>query len=132
MSGELSIFVVIAIVVVAIGLQIIARQLQRYPAYSSRADPLIEVTRSKSVNARPAELHQLVGVIAKSLLSDASERAELQPILDELHNTGPGSPASTGDSNTRRRGLKSRGKRARRIEEAIAELESDWGLDQEA
>ncbi len=115
--------VVAAIVVVALALQVLARTLQGLPLDQRRADPLIDVSRRATGSMRPAELHQLTMIVANSILSDASYRTELQPILDQLEQ-GPGvgpdpGPADVGD----RRRPGGRNRRSDRIEQAIADLE---------
>ena len=88
-----------------------------HPVDVQRPDPLIEINTSKSVTLRPAELHQLTGIVANALVSDASFRAELQPVLQELGWAGSGgSPA----------GRRGRNRRTDRIDAAVGELEAAW------
>lgn len=119
MSGWIVLAIVVAIGFVAYGLQALSRQLQRQPVDIRRPDPLIDVSGHKAVTMRPSELHQLVGIVANAMISDAAARADLQPVLDEL-GAGP-----VAGETERRRG---RRRRSDRIEVAIAELERRWGL----
>lgn len=128
MSGFLVSAIVIAIGFVALGLQILSRQIQRTPVDVRRPDPLIDVSSAKSVTVRPAELHQLVLVISNAIISDASARTELQPMLDELSRGRPGSRSGGAGRGRDRTGGRGRGSRHRRIEQSIAELERQWGL----
>ncbi len=121
MNGIMVGLIVVAALFVAFGLQVLSRHIQRFPVDVRRPDPLIDVSSSKAVTVRPAELHQLIGIISNSLISDASTRTELQPLLDELGATGRHSP---GRSN--RRG---RGKRWQRIDDSVRELELLFELD---
>lgn len=118
MSGWVVVLVVLAIGFVAIGLQVLSRDIQRSPVDVRRPDPLIDVTRSKSVSVRPAELHHLVDIVSNALLSDAYARAELQPVLDELA-VGDGPPPTITPSRRR-------SKRTDQIEAVVAELERVW------
>ncbi len=121
MSGGLVVLVVVALGFVALGLQVLSRRIQRYPMDVRRADPLIDVSRTKTLNVRPAELHQLIGVVSNSMISEASQRNELQPILDSLGASAP--PRRGGKSRIRAR---AKGKRAQGIEQAISDLEELW------
>ncbi len=121
MSGGLVILVIVALGFVAFGLQVLSRHVQRYPVDVRRADPLIDVSRSKAVNVRPAELHQFIGIVSNSMISDASKRTELQPILDSL---GAAAPPRVGKK--RRMPTRAKGRRANDIERAISELEDVW------
>lgn len=120
MSGLLVAAVVAAILFVALGLQVLSRQIQRSPIDVRKPDPLIDVTTTKSVTVRPAELHQLIGIVSNSLISDASYRSELQPILHEL-----GARTTQAGSKGKRRG---RNRRWQRIDQSVSELERHWGL----
>lgn len=124
MNGLMIILIVCSVVFVAFGLQLLSRQIQRFPVDVRRPDPLIDVTSTKSVTVRPAELHQLIGIISDSLISDASARSELQPILNEL--------GATGSSVGGQRAGRGRNKRWQRIDRSLAELEQIWGLDDQS
>ena len=52
MSSWVIVLVVAAIGLVAFGLQVLSRQIQRFPVDVRRPDPLIDVTRSKSLTMR--------------------------------------------------------------------------------
>ncbi len=123
MSGPLVVLVVVAIGFVALGLQVLSRELQRYPVDVRRPDPLIDVSRSTSMSLRPAELHHLTGIVADAILSDASAQAGLQPILDDLGAAAPSAPRPPAP-------LRRRSTRAQAIDRAIGELEARWGLDE--
>ncbi len=122
MSPVVGIGVVIAVMVLALALQLLARQLRDLPLDQRRADPLIDVSSRATGSMRPAELHQLTTIVANATLSDASYRNELRPILDQLASgtTGGGHGSASG---RRRPGGRSR--RSDRIEQEIADLEAD-------
>ncbi|MGB5757339.1 MAG: hypothetical protein WBM50_10520 [Acidimicrobiales bacterium] len=120
MSGLLVVAVVAATLFVALGLQVLSRQVKRSPIDVRKPDPLIDVTTTKSITVRPAELHQLIGIVSNSLISDASYRSELQPILHEL-----GARNTQAEAKGRRRG---RNRRWQRIDQSVSELERQWGL----
>ncbi|MGI9597737.1 MAG: hypothetical protein ACR2QK_16355 [Acidimicrobiales bacterium] len=118
MSAFIVILIVAAILFVAFGLQVLSRQVQRFPVDVRRPDPLIDVTSTKAVTVRPAELHQLMGIVSNSLISDAAARSELQPILDGLG----------ADADLRGRSGRGRNRRRQRIDRSISELETLWGI----
>lgn len=123
MSGIVVIGLVAAVAVIAFALQVLSRHLQGLPLDQRRADPLIDVSSRVTGSMRPAELHQLTGIVSNAVLSDASYRTELQPILDQL-DAGAPRPAGTGDqADPARRRPGGRSRRSDRIEQAIAELE---------
>ncbi len=114
-----------AVVAVALALQVLARVIQGLPLDQRRADPLIDVSARAEGSMRPAELHQLTTIVANSVLSDASYRNELEPLLDELGASAKG-PVRNRD---RLRGVPGgRSRRSDRLVEAIADLEARWGL----
>jgi hypothetical protein len=121
MSGGMIALVLVALGLVALGLQVLSRHMQRSSVDARRADPLIDVSRTKSANVRPAELHQLIDIVSNSLISEASRRSELQPILDSL---GAGAPKTVKAGGRLRTRTKSH--RTHQIEAAIAELEARW------
>ncbi len=123
MSGVLVVAVVASVLFVAFGLQVLSRQIAGAPIDVRKPDPLIDVTTTKSVTVRPAELHQLIGIVSDSLLSDASYRTELQPILRDL-----GAGSAPPDAKANRRG---RNRRWQRIDRSVRELEQRWGLSEE-
>ena len=115
--------IVVAVVLVALALQVLARQIQRLPLDQRRADPLIDISSVSSGATRPAELHQLTTMVANAMLSDASFRNELGPLVDELRADRPN---GTTPPAGRRPGGRSR--RSDRIETIISDLEAHWGL----
>lgn len=125
MSGGLIILVLIAVALVALGLQVLSRHMQRSSVDARRADPLIDVSRTTSMNVRPAELHQLVDIVSNSLISEASRRTELQPILDSLGAAAPKTIKAGGRLRSR-----TKSHRTHQIEAAIAELEDRWLSDE--
>jgi len=118
-SGAVVVGLVVAVAFVAYALQVLSRQLQRFPLDMRRADALIDISTRLTGSVRPAELHQLQTVVANAILSDAAYRAELQPILDQLGATGPAAGAGR---------VRGRSRRSERIEQTIADLEDRWGI----
>ncbi len=111
--------IVVAVVAVALALQVLARVLQGLPLDQRRADPLIDVSSRATGSMRPAELHQLTSTVTNAVLSDAAYRSELVPLLDQL-----GAPSD--EQGGRRPGARVR--RSDRIEEAVSALEARWGI----
>lgn len=122
MSPVVGIGVVIAVMVLALALQLLARQLRDLPLDQRRADPLIDVSSRATGSMRPAELHQLTTIVANATLSDASFRNELRPMLDQLASGTTGDRASSASAGRRPGG---RNRRSDRIEQEIAQLEAD-------
>lgn len=115
--------VVAAVAVVAVALQVLSRHLKDLPLDQRRADPLIDVSSRVTGSMRPAELHQLTGVVSNSVLSEASYRTELQPILDQLAAGAPHKAPPDDETGAARRRPGGRSRRSDRIEQAIADLE---------
>jgi len=122
MSPVVGIGVVLAVMVLALALQLLARQLRELPLDQRRADPLIDVSSRAIGSMRPAELHQLTTIVANATLSDASYRNELRPILDQLASDTIGGEDGSA-SGGRRPGRRNR--RSDRIDQAIADLEAN-------
>lgn len=136
MSPVLVLAIVVAVVLIAVGLQVTSRQLQRFGVDSRQPGPLIDTTRRDRWVVRPLELDQLNLVVAESLSSQAVARSKLEPILDRLEAAAPPSPTvdrptaagavvdggAGGRLQTRRRS------RSRRLDDRLARLELAWGL----
>lgn len=137
MTAVVVVGIVAAVALVALSLQVLARQLRSLPLDQRRADPLIDVSSRATGSMRPAELHQLTTIVANAVLSDASNRTELQPILDGLEDGAPPRPSTSGSATGRsdqperesaRRRPGGRSRRSDRIDQAIAALERRWGV----
>ena len=118
--------IVAAVVFVAFGVQVSARQLQRFPVDSRRPGALIDVSRESTWVVRPVELEQANSIVTESLLSEAVARSKLWPLLDELGHDAPASirssTAAAGSLTSARRA------RTRRLDERLDDLERAWGL----
>ena len=112
MSGIVVVGLVAAVAFVALALQVFSRQLHRLPMDVRRAEPLIDVSSTMTGSVLPAEYLQLRTIVANAILSEASYRTELQPLLDQLGASGVVEPAGRG-----------RSRRSERIDRAVAELE---------
>lgn len=124
-SGLLVVAIVAAALFVAVGVQVSARQLQRFPVDSKMPGLLVDVSKRTSFVVRPAELEQLNAVVAESLSSEAVARSKLWPLLAELERDAPRPLTTTvGAAPTRAR----RHGRSRQLDQRLAELEEAWGL----
>lgn len=126
-SSGIVMAIVVAVLVVAVAVQLTARHLQRFPVDPRRNGTLFETTRETKWVLRPAELEQLGLIVSESLSSDAVARSKLHPLLDELERAAPGrgDRSTTGAPSTRRH----RRDRGRAIEARLAALEAAWGID---
>lgn len=132
MTTTLGILITVAVIALAGAMQLLSIRLRERPLDLRRSDPLIDVRTMSVATVRPAELHRLTTVVANAVVSDASYRSELQPILDELTGAAPpdhghrtGRPGRGDRVAIPRRG---RSRRSDRVESAIADLERRWGL----
>ena len=124
-STFLVITIVAAVVFVAFGVQVTARQLQRFPVDSRRPGALVDVSRESTWVVRPVELEQMNAVVTESLSSEAVARSKLWPLLDEL---GDDAPASIGFPTAAASRTGARRARSRRLDERLDDLERAWGL----
>lgn len=125
-SGWLTLTIVVAVVVVAFGVQVAARQLQRFPVDTRFPGALVDISRKTSWVVRPVELEHLNSIVTESLSSEAVARSKLQPLLDELGEAAPRRLSKSRAAEARR--LAGRRARSRRLEERLDELEHAWGL----
>ncbi len=128
MTGGFVVAIVVAVLLVAVAVQVTARHLQRFPLDQRRSGSLFETTRETVWVLRPAELEQLVSIVGESLTSEAVGRSKLHPLLDELERAAPKGASSVAAASTTRRDRRNRG---RAIEERLAALEKAWGIDDE-
>ncbi len=114
-----------AVALLVLGLQVLSRQLQRFPLDHRNPGPLVETSRRRAFVHRPADLDRLHAVVAEARSSPAVAAAKLEPILAELEATAPGDrrPASATDGTRRPR------RRADPLAGRLAELERRWGVD---
>lgn len=119
MSAILIVFVVLAVGVAIVGLQVVSLHIHRFPTDVRRPGPLIRTRRSDQRTAHAAELRRFVTVISYAVLNDRSARAELAEIFADLD--GPTSPLIEAGSTRR-----DHRRRSEQIEHAIAALERRW------
>lgn len=124
MNGWLVLLVVGAAVLVVVGVQITARQIQQFPVDVRNPGSLFETSRARRFTRRPAELSQLYSIVTESLSSDAVAGSKLRPLLDDLRTHAPNDTmAAKAAPPTRRR--RSRGLW---LEGELADLEARWGI----
>lgn len=123
MSPLLVALVVASIALIGLGMQVSARQIQRFPVDNRNPGPLIDSTTDRRFVVRPAELEQLHSVVEESLASEAVAASKLRPLLRRLDAEAPLKRTKTGDQ-------KSAGRRSRTrlLEQELADLEQRWGL----
>ncbi|MGF1599653.1 MAG: hypothetical protein ACFCVK_22525 [Acidimicrobiales bacterium] len=117
--------VVAALVVVAVGIQVAARQLQETTVDGRSAGGLVERSTTRSATALPAELAELRSIVAESVVSDAVARTKLRPLLAAL---GPASPAQPVERLAEAGWAGGRRTRIGRIDAEVTALERAWGL----
>lgn len=121
--------VLLALVVTAVGLQVVSRIVQRYSLDARRPDPLIEVTGTKRYAARPPELERLTGIVADSLSSERIAQSHLGPLLESLEADAPRSSRSPSPGGDRSADGSSRQLRKRyQLDQRLDELEAAWGI----
>ena len=125
-STMLVITLVAAVVFVAFGIQVTARQIQRFPFDTRRPGALIDISRESTWVVNPVELEQLNSIVTESFSSEAVARTKLWPLLDELAHDAPLSIRPTTGSAGSRTGA--RRARSRQLDERLDELERAWGL----
>lgn len=124
MSPILVVFVVAALGLVTFGIQVSARQIQRFPVDGRSPGSLIEASRNRRFVVRPSELEQLRSIVAESLSSEAVAASKLRPLLARLDAEAPNPrQAETAPGSSRRRS------RIRLLEQELTELERRWDLD---
>ncbi|MCP4222366.1 MAG: hypothetical protein GY773_03390 [Actinomycetia bacterium] len=121
MSPLLVVLIVVAAILIMVGIQVSATQIQRFPVDNRNPGPVINTTRQNTFVVRPAELEHLHSIVAESLSSEAIARVKLRPLLDELDRMAPG-PNQSGPPRT---GYGRRG-RPRALEHDLDQLEARW------
>lgn len=116
--------VIAAIVVIVVGVQLTARQMQHYPVNSRGAGSLIDTTRERTLRVTPVELETMRSVVTESLSSQAVAASKLEPLLDELLDNAPGT--SNADAAERRTGRRAR---SRQLDVVLTSLEEAWRVD---
>ncbi len=110
----------LALLLVALGVQVLARYVQRFGTDLRPPGPLVELRRTHLPTLQPADFEQLEGLVADGLVSDAHLDRQLLPMLRELGTNAPGGPVAV--ERPSRRG------RAAWLDETITRLEQAWGL----
>ena len=110
----------LASLVIAMGVQVLARFVQRHGTDLRAAGPLVELRRTHVPTIQPADFDRLEGIVADGLLSDAHFDRHLFPLLVDLASRAPG--GSYPLVRPGRRG------RAFWLERTLTELESAWGI----
>ena len=121
MTATLVLAVVGALLVIAVGLQVTANQIQKFPVDTRNAGTLVDTIRRNALAVRPAEFDRLTSIVEESLSSEAVARSKLVPLIEELKRQAP-TPASTVSGPTRR----GRRSRARWLADELSELEERW------
>jgi len=124
MSSTLILLVVASVVIIVVGIQVSARQIQQFPVDGRGAGTLLATSRERTFTLQPIELERLQAVVSESLSSETVARAKLWPLLDELERSAPS--ATTTSLPKQGQGRRSRTKH---LEARLAALEARWGLD---
>lgn len=124
MNALITIGVVVALMLVAGGVQACSRYLGRFPLDARSPGPIIQAARSSQFVVRPAELEVMERTVAESLASEAVARSKLDPILDALHAEAP-HPPPAGFSRSRA----AAGDRTRSLHAELSALEARWRID---
>ncbi len=121
MSSFLIVLIVLAAVLVVVGIQVSASQIQRFPVDNRNPGPIISTKRHDAFVVRPTELEYFHAIVAESMSSEAVARTKLRPLLDELNRAAPGSNQSAPAP----KGFGRRG-RQRALEHELDQLEARW------
>ncbi len=121
MSQLIVVLIVVAAVLVMVGIQVSATQIQRFPVDNRNPGPVINTTRQNAFVVSPAELEHLHSIVAESLSSETVARAKLRPLLDQPNRVAPGSNQSGPPPG----GYGRRG-RQRALEHDLDQLEARW------
>ena len=125
MSPWLVVLIIAAVVLVGLGLQVSAHQIQRFPVDNRAPGSLVDTRRSRSFTMRPSELEQLHSIVAESLSSEAVADAKLYPMLAQLEADAPG---RTGTEERAASAGGRRRSRARGLTRRLVQLEHRWGV----
>ncbi len=109
----------LALILVALGVQVLARYLQRFGTDLRRPGPLVELRRTYLPTLQPADFEHLEGLVADGLVSDAHLDRQLLPLLRELGSNAPGGAVAV--ERPGRRG------RAAWLDDTLTRLEDAWG-----
>lgn len=110
--------------VVATGLQLLARLVQHVSADHRPPGRLIELSRRQRPTIQPLDLDVLESMVSDGLLSDSHLDRNLLPFLDRLAAGSPGPAVTIGRPGRRQR--------SRWLADAIDQLEASWGVADEA
>ncbi|MDA3040515.1 MAG: hypothetical protein O3C27_13500 [Actinomycetota bacterium] len=110
----------LALLVIAIGVQVLARYVQRFGTDHRQPGPLIELRRMQLPTLQPADFEELEGIVSDGLVSDSHLDRQLLPLLRRLGATAPGGALAI--ERPGRRG------RAAWLDDSLTRLERAWGL----
>jgi hypothetical protein len=109
-----------ALLLMALGAQVLARYVQRYGTDLQSPGPLVELRRARLPTIQPADFDRIEGIVSDGLLSDSHLDRQLLPLLRDLARRAPGEPVRI--ERPGRRG------RAGWLDETLTDLEAAWGI----
>ena len=110
----------LALLLIPLGVQVLARYVQRFGTDLRPPGPLVELRRTHLPTLQPADFEQTEGLVTDGLVSDSHLDRQLLPLLRDLGATAPGGPVAI--ERPARRG------RAAWLDETLSRLEQAWGL----
>ncbi len=109
-----------AVVLFGIGIQSLARYVQRFGTDLRSPGPLIELRRTHVPTVQPADFDRLEGIVSDALVSDSHLDRQLLPLLRELGQHAPLGTVTI--ERPARRG------RAGWLDQTLTELEQAWEI----
>ncbi|MEM8922955.1 MAG: hypothetical protein AAGD35_05590 [Actinomycetota bacterium] len=135
MTVVIVVLLVGAALLLALGVQVVSSDLQRFGVDTRPPGPIVESTRTGRFVARPAELDTIRSIVEESLVSPTVTEAKLGPLLQRLDENAPRrrSPDAGSDIESEHRPrsmrpMRGRG-RAATLRAALDDLEHRWGLE---
>lgn len=110
----------VALLLLAFGVQVLARYVQHLGTDLRSPGPLVELRRTSVPTIQPADFDRLEGIVADGLLSDAHLDRRLLPLLRDLAQRSPGEPVIV--ERPRRRG------RGSWLDQTLTDLEASWDV----